>query len=237
MTLLEFFLAAGAVLLGSIIQSVSGVGGGFLMVPLLAMINVAFLPGPMIFATLALSILMAWREREHIAYTHVASLALATVPGAYMGAWLLTRVPADRLGVIFGSMILLAIGIAAFGLKFRLTRFSSIVAGLTAGTMGASSGIGAPAIAVLFQDRAGPNIRATLALIYTLCSLLIVAVLVTAGRFSLADAQLGFLLMPGMLLGYVVSRPLTVRFDSGGARFAVLAVSGIAAVTLIVNSL
>lgn len=237
MTLAEFLLAAAAVLLGSVVQSISGVGGGFLMVPLLAMINVGFLPGPMIFATLALSTLMAWREREHIEYTHVGPIAAATVPGAFLGAWLLTRVPADRLGLIFGGMILLAIGIATLGVRFRLNRWSSLLAGAVAGTMGASSGIGAPAIAVLFQDRAGPRIRATLALIYTLCSLLIVAVLAVVGEFAWSDMQTGLLLMPGMLLGWLLSRPLTVRFDQGAARAAVLAVSGLAAVTLIVNSL
>lgn len=231
-------LAAVAIALGAIVQSVSGVGGGFIMVPLLAMIDVSYLPGPMIFATLSLSILMAWREREHIDQRLVWWISLATVPGAALGAWLLIRVPADRLGLIFGGTILLAIVITSLGLKPVLNRATAVVAGLVAGTMGASSGIGAPPIAVLYQDRSGPDIRATLALIYTLCSLLIVGVLASFGEFNLRSLQTGFLLMPGMLLGYALSRPLTVRLGRGSAaRYGVLAVSAVAAVTLIVDSL
>ena len=42
----DLLLAVLVVVLGSIIQGVSGVGGGFIMVPLLAMINMKYLPGP-----------------------------------------------------------------------------------------------------------------------------------------------------------------------------------------------
>lgn len=234
----DLVLAAVAIALGAIVQSISGVGGGFIMVPLLAMIDVNYLPGPMIFATLSLSTLMAWRERAEIDQRNVWWIALATVPGAGLGAWLLTRVPSDQLGIIFGSMILAAILISTLGLKPALNRATALVAGLVAGTMGASSGIGAPAIAVLYQDKTGPSIRATLALIYTLCSVLIVVMLAAFGQFDLQGLQTGFLLMPGMLMGYLLSRPLAVRFGQGtAARYLVLAVSAVAAVTLIVDSL
>lgn len=231
-------LAAAAIALGAIVQSISGVGGGFIMVPLLAMIDVSYLPGPMIFATLALSTLMAWRERAAIDQRNVWWIVLATLPGAAVGSWLLSRVPADRLGLIFGSMILLAIVISTLGLKPALNRATAMAAGVVAGTMGASSGIGAPAIAVLYQEKTGAGIRATLALIYTLCSLLIVGVLAAFGKFGWQGVQTGFLLMPGMLLGYLLSRPLASRFGHGSAaRYGVLAVSAAAALTLIVDSL
>ena len=75
----DLLLAVLAVVFGSIIQGVSGVGGGFIMVPLLAMIDIAYLPGPLIFGSLSISGLMAWRERDHIDYRATGFILIATL--------------------------------------------------------------------------------------------------------------------------------------------------------------
>ncbi len=125
----DLVMAVLAVALGAIVQSISGVGGGFIMVPLLAMIDTRFLPGPLIFASLALSVLMAWRERRHIDFNGTGWILMAIAPGAVAGAWLVARVPAAQLGVVFGSMILLAVVISALGVHLPLNRRSAAFAG------------------------------------------------------------------------------------------------------------
>lgn len=42
-----------AVILGSVIQAISGVGGGFIIVPLLAWIDLSLVPGPVVFGSIA----------------------------------------------------------------------------------------------------------------------------------------------------------------------------------------
>lgn len=233
----DLALAVLAVALGSIIQGVSGVGGGFIMVPLLAMINMKYLPGPLIFGSLSISGVMAWRERAHIDFRATHFIVMAIVPGAALGAWLVSQVDPDRLGIVFGSMILFAVFISALGVHFPLNRITATVSGFVAGAMGASSGIGAPVIAVLYQRQAGPMVRSTLAYVYTIASVLIVIALAAFGRFSLVDAQSGLLLVPGFMLGYLGSRPLALHFDHGATRYIVLGVSAVAATVLLISSL
>jgi uncharacterized membrane protein YfcA len=224
-------------MLGSIVQGVSGVGGGFIMMPLLALINVAWLPGPFVFATLSISGVMMWRERSHIDIANTWAVLAAMVPGSLAGAWLLTRVPKDDLGILFGSVIMLAVLISLTGFHVRLNRVSGSICGFFASAMGASTGIGGPVLAVLYQRATGPTVRSTLAYLYTLASLIILVALALNGRFGLADASQGLLLVPGFLLGYLCSRPLTNYFDHGWTRYIVLGVSAAAAISLIGSSL
>jgi uncharacterized membrane protein YfcA len=213
------------------VQGVSGVGGGFIMVPLLAMINLSFLPGPLIFGSLSISGVMAWRERSHIDYRNTGFILAAIIPGSIIGAWLLAAIPPDRLGPLFAVLISLC------GIHFPLNRVNSVGSGLLAGAMGASTGIGAPVIAILYQRVSGPMVRSTLAFVYTIASVFIVIALAVFGHFGLAEAGYGLLLVPGFMLGYLCSRPLALHFDHGATRYIVLGVSAVAAASLIVSSL
>ena len=125
---------------------------------------------------------------------------------------------------------------AISGIRFRRTRTSSLIAGAMSGAMGTSSGIGAPLLALLYQQEAGPRIRATLAVLYTGASILILIVLIGFGQFAVADARSGAFLMPGLLVGYWIASRFTLQVDRGGTRIAVLGVSSVAAVALIARS-
>ena len=48
MDLVEFAAATAVVLLGSVVQAATGVGGGFIIVPLLAWIALQLVPAPVI---------------------------------------------------------------------------------------------------------------------------------------------------------------------------------------------
>jgi uncharacterized membrane protein YfcA len=223
--------------MGAIVQGVSGVGGGFIMVPLLALINTAFLPGPLVCGSLSISGVMMWREWAHIDFRCVTVILIAFIPGTILGAWLLANISADQLGVLFGSVILFAVVISLLGVHFPLNRISGAVAGSIAGTMGASTGIGAPILAVLYQRSSGPMVRSTLAFLYTVCSVLIVAALIIFGRFSWDEGGYSLMLVPGFMFGYLLSRPLAVHFDHGATRYIVLGVSAAASISLIAGSL
>ena len=103
--------------------------------------------------------------------------------------------------------------------------------------MGATVGIGAPVIAILYQRASGPMVRSTLAFIYTVASLVIIAALILFGRFGLPEAKAGLLLMPGLMIGLALARPLALYSDHGATRYVVLGMSAAAAATLILTSL
>ncbi len=232
----EFAAATLAVVSGSVVQVVSGVGGGFLIVPLLAWIDVSLVPVPLIFSSLALSALMAVRGRSLVDWQYIPATLTGMLPGAIAGAWMLTVVPADDLGIVFGAVILIGIGITSSGLHVPLTRATALMAGTLSGVMGASSGIGAPLLALVYQHETGPKIRATLAALYSGASVLMLVILFGFGKFRAPEFQSGLALMPGFLLGYWIANRFTAHIDRAGMRIVVLGVSAAAAVMLIVRS-
>ena len=237
MELVEFAAATAVVLLGSVLQAATGVGGGFIIVPLLAWIDLQLVPAPVILASLSLSTLMAMRERHAIDWRHLRATMLGILPGAALGALILATVSPERLGIVFGVVVLLAILITALGPRLTLNSVTAVGAGIIAGAMGASSGIGAAPLALVYQNQPGPQLRATLAAIYTLASLLMLAILFGFGRCGPQELLSGVLLMPGYIGGLLIAKRFTARLDRTGTRGAVLAISAAAALLLIVRSL
>jgi len=234
--LTDLLAASAAVAIGSIVQAASGVGAGFLMVPMIAWIDIELLPGPMICGSLALSGIMAWRERGAIDRDNLPTIFLGILAGSVVGAWVLSRVPGDQLGIVFGTVILLAVALTASGLNVPLNRPSALVSGTISGAMGASSGIGAPMLAILYQRESGATVRATLALLYTGASLMILVTLALFGEFDKKDLANGVALMPGFLFGYWLANRWRRRLAGLGSRGPVLVVSALAALTLIGRS-
>ena len=114
-------LAANALLaLGSVVQAATGLGAGVVVVPLLALISLDFIPGPVIVAALALAWLMAWRGRAEIHYAGMLGLLGGLLMGMILGASILALLPLDRLGILLGTVILLAVLCGGFFVLYRL---------------------------------------------------------------------------------------------------------------------
>jgi hypothetical protein len=103
--------------------------------------------------------------------------------------------------------------------------------------MAAISGIGAPVLALLYQNEPPRVLRATLGMVFTISSTAILACLHFVGRFGAHEAWLGLLITPGYVLGFFVAIPMARRLNSGSSRKAVLVISTLSAVMLIVRSL
>jgi len=235
--LTAFLLTISIVVLGALLQAATGLGAGLIVVPLLAMVNLQLVPGPMIFASLALSTVMAYRGRADIAYANVHLLLAGVVLGTVAAAAMLTRLPPEDLGLVFGGFILAAVAISIRSPSIPQVPAGMLGAGTLSGFMGTSAGIGAPVLALLYQHQSGPTIRATLALLYLFSSVVMLLALHLAGRFGDAEFRSGLLLMPGFLLGYLVSLRIVRHVDKGYARTAVVVISTLSALVLIWRSL
>jgi uncharacterized membrane protein YfcA len=235
--LAEILAANLVVMLGSVVQAASGVGAGFLMAPLIAWIDLGFLPGPMIFGSLALSGIMAWRERGAIDRANLPVIFAGILAGSLPGGWILSSVSGDALGIVFGAVILAAVALTASGLSIPLNRRNALTSGFISGVMGTSTGIGAPILAILYQRQAPALVRATLAYLYTGASLMILVVLAAYGEFGVAEIGRGLSLVPGFLVGYALANSLRHRLARFGARGPVLAVSAVAALALLARGL
>ncbi len=107
---MEHALLPLAGFLVGIVASITGVGGGIFIVPLLTMAY-GFIPqhaigtslGSIIFTAIAATI--AYARQRRIYYRLGLLMACGTVPGAYFGAYLTTVVSSRLLGLLFGAFL------------------------------------------------------------------------------------------------------------------------------------
>jgi uncharacterized protein len=235
-TWLTALLATAFVALGALLQAATGLGAGLIIVPLLALLSVELIPGPTIFASLALSLSMTIRGWDQIHFARTAPIVGGLLAGTIAASVYIARVPLDALGIMFGIFILTAVVISARVRAFALNKKGLFAAGAMSGVMGTSAGIGAPVLALVFQHYSGEKLRATLACLYLISSAMMLICLHFVGRFGAHEALSGVVLVPGFLIGYFVSPRLTAMLDRGYARTAVLVISTAAACLLIWRS-
>jgi hypothetical protein len=92
-------------------------------------------------------------------------------------------------------------------------------------------------MALLYQNEAGPRIRATISAIFIIGGLVTLAGLWWAERFGTVELALGALLMPGVLVGFALSRYTVGRIDRAHTRPAVLLVSALSSLVIILRVL
>lgn len=232
-----FLLATLSILAGSLMQAVTGLGAGLIIVPLLALVSFHLVPAPMIFASIALSSVMAYKGRRTIDKTGLGTITAGLVAGTILAALFIAAIPVARLGIVFGIILLSAVGVTLFLRAIPFRPGLLLISGFVSGIMGTAAGIGAPVLALLYQHHKGPALRATLAFLYLISSLMMLFFLHLAGRFGMAEFILGLYLIPGFLLGYLLSPRLAKRLDKGSIRPLVLFFSTLSALLLIVKSL
>jgi len=94
-----------------IIASMTGVGGGIFIVPILTFLY-GFLPANAIGTSLTTIIFTAiasainYAKQKRIYYRTGIVLVITTAPGAYLGAWLTTVIKPRELGLIFGFFLI-----------------------------------------------------------------------------------------------------------------------------------
>jgi hypothetical protein len=114
-----------------------------------------------------------------------------------------------------------------------LTNGTKLLGGLTSGVMGTAGGVGGPPLALVYQDRSGPEIRATLAVDFVAGTTLSLVALFLTGRVGEEHVLLTLQLLPALILGLVCTRWISPLLDGRWVRPVVLlfaAVSGLAAV-------
>lgn len=237
MTLLDFIAAGCVIALGSTLQASTGLGAGLLVVPLLALINLEFVPGPVMFASLGLSGLMTVMGWNAINRVHLPTVTLGLIVGMLLGAASFSRLERSHLGAVFGLLILVAVLLTAWGVKLQFTTLNSLIAGTVSGFMGMTAAVGAPILALLYQYEKGHTLRATLAFLYLFSSVGMLLLLHVLGRFQWHEFRLGLGLLPGILMGYAVASRVAPHLDRGYSRYAVLVISTVSALALIVKSL
>ena len=214
-----------AVTVGSTVQSTIGFGFAMVAAPVVALIRPAALPSTLLLLALPMTGAMAIRERRDIDLGGYLRIVAGRILGTAGGVWLLVSVPQDSLAALFGGMILVAAVASAVRGAVELRWRPRFTAGIASGVMGTTTSIGGPPLALLYQDRPGPEIRSTLALSFFTGLVASLTGLAIAGRILGWHLLLALELLPALALGVVVGGGAGRRLDAGWLRPAVIAFS------------
>jgi hypothetical protein len=225
------------VISGSALQGALGFGLALLGAPLLAMLDPALVPGPLLAVALLLSLLMAFRDHRSVDFHGVGWALVGRVPGTFLGAAVLAAIPHRETALLVGAMVLFAVFLVGVGTRVARTRPALFGAGVLSGFMSTTSSIGAPPVALLYQDATGDRVRGTLSGFSLVGIVFSLTALAFVGRFGRMEIVSSFLLSPAVLVGFLLSGRVAAVLDRGHTRTAILTASGLAGAAVIVEAL
>lgn len=228
-------LCIGIVTVGAIFQGSVGVGMNLLGAPLLSLIDPDFIPAALLLAVIPLTIGMARRERGHIDRHGVAVAMIGRVPGTIAGASVAAVASTTTLQVIVGGGVLAAVVLSFSGLRFSPTDRNLVVAGLASGFSGTATGVGGPPMVLTYQHSDVGVLRATLAAFFTLGALIGAGALVVTDVLNGREVRLALLLLPGVAIGFAISRYTLARLPNHVARPLVLTACAASAIALLTD--
>lgn len=236
-TLAIIVLANCAVFLGSLVQTTTGMGFAMVAAPLLALISLDLVPGPMLLVNLILSALMLSSDRSNINRRELTILMPMIGIGTVVGGLVLASLSPEHFGLLFGLMIFAAVVASMFVNNIALSATTLTAGGLIAGLMGTTSGIPGPPLAVLYQHEDLQKTRPTLAVVFTFAYIASLAAVTFADKFNLGLALDGLKLLPGLILGYLLAKKYRGLIAPNTGRMLMLSIAAVSSIMLIVNSL
>jgi uncharacterized membrane protein YfcA len=235
---LSSILIAGlAVACGACLQGTIGFGLGLLATPIVALVDPAMVPGPLIMVAGLLTLLVLRRDRDHVDLRGVGWALAGRVPGTVLGALAVAALPERPLLVTLGLLILAAVAMSVAGRVVARSAKTLLLAGAVSGVMATAASIGGPPIALAYQDASGPLLRGTLSAFFLVGSVLSLASLAVFGEFGGQQLVISLLLVPFMLVGNALAPLATRRLDPARTRAVVLTVSTLSAVLLLTREL
>ncbi len=235
----EIVIAIAMAAVGSLVQGSIGFGLAVVSAPILLLMNPAFVPGPTLLAAMLLVILMALRERRDVIVRDVGLATIGRIFGVLPAAYVIRVVPKTVFELLFAALVIFVVMLSAWGGRghLRPTPVNVVIGGILSGFIGTISSVGGPAMALVYQHEKGPRIRGTLGAIFTVGTLVSLAGLWWVDRFGPVELTLGLLLMPGVLIGFALSRYTKGHIDRAHTRPAVLIISAFSAMAVMLRAL
>lgn len=229
-------LAGLVVAAGGLVQGAAGFGLALVAVPLLALIDPAYVPVPGLVLALAHAAATLAREPGHADWRGVGWSTLGGVPGTVAGVAAVVILPPQTFAAVLAGLVLLSCALSVSPVPVRPVPSLLVAAGLVSGVSGTAAAISGPPMALLYQSEAGPRIRATMGAFFAVSTAVSLGALAAAGVVDGAGLWQGVLLVPFLLLGFVASNRVRHLLDRGWTRPAVLVISVASAVLLLARA-
>lgn len=221
----------------SVVQFGLGMGFGLMAAPLLALIDPMLVPAPTLFIGLLTSALGAWREREAIRWSEVGTALVGRFAGVGLALVVLAVIATrDAFSLNFGVLIALAVLMSIAGRRMPFNSRNLVGMATLSGLMATITSVGAPPLAVIYQDRPPAEARPTLAAFFAVGCVISLAALYASGWAASRDFFMALLMLPGVAAGAMVAGRIGSRFDRR-YRPLLLVIAALAAVVLIARGL
>ncbi|MAL99697.1 sulfite exporter TauE/SafE family protein [Hydrocarboniclastica marina] len=237
LTLLQLALANFFLMVGACLQGVIGWGIGTLGAPLLFLISPTLLPAPMLLNSAVLTLLLLLRERRSLSLGPLRHAVGGNIVGTVLAGVTLVFIHATAFEALFGLLILVAVGLSIAGFKPQLKRSTSVLAGGASGYMGTITAVGGPPIALIYQNEKGPLVRANLAGFFAFGSFTALVTLYFSGLLGVYQLKLFLLTVPGVIMGFLLSRFFVRRLPVHILRPLILSIAGLAGVSALIRGL
>ena len=227
-------IAAGLVVaLGALVQGAVGYGMALVAAPLLALVEPALVPVPLILLTSVHAVLLAVRDWRHADWTGIGWAMLGRLPGTGLGVLAVVALSERVFTLLVGLGVLGFVVLSLLSWRPRPRPGSLLLAGLVSGAGGTAASIGGPPLALLYQEAAGPQVRGTIGGYFVLGSVISLTALAAAGQVTGESLSRTAILAPFLLAGFALSGPVRRVIDNGWTRRAVLAVAALSAALLL----
>ena len=230
-------LVALTLVVGATIQRLVGLGLGLVSAPVVTLLDPSLMPELVLVLAALLPLLTLVRSHEEIDWRGLAWVLPARVPGTALGVLFLAVFSHRAMGVAVALMVLLAVLLSLVAVEVPVRPATLAAAGLVSGAAGTATSIGGPPVALLYQHRSPPQIRSTLAVLFTAGAAMSLAGIWSSGHFELRLFLLALLLSPCLALGVWCGGRLQGVVPDHRIRPAVLAVCTASALVLLVRSL
>ena len=201
-------------------------------------INPSYVPGPLLLAGFWLATMMAYRERHSIDMSGMKVALGGRIVGIALASVVVIFLPADRMSILFGVLVLLAAMMSLSDIRIEPTLIGVTGAGVLSGFMSTLSGMGGPPMALLYQNASGARLRSTLSGYYVVGLILSVISLVMVGRFGTQELELFLMMIPGIIIGFLFSSRSIVFLDNNElTKKSIIVVSAISALMVIAKVL
>jgi len=226
-------LAVVALIAAGAVQGSTGFGFNMLAAPILAVIDPVFVPGPMLLIAVSVCVGGMLREAKFIDRRGLAFSLSGRVVSASVAVFALGLLDEATFSLVFGVMVLVAVGLSIAGLRITATPVNLLAAGTISGFMGTLTSIGAPPMAMVYQNAPGPVMRSTLNAFFVFGGVISLVALAIGGHMDWTDVGLASILAPFAFFGFFFSHWGRKLVDGGHLRVVVLVVSTFSALILI----
>lgn len=220
------------------VQGTLGMGFGQLSASGLIWTIPELIPAVVILMALLVGAFGAIRERDGIRPAQLSWAMTGRVIGTLLAVPLLLWVSgsAEDFVLLFATLILAGVVCSLFRLHPPMGRPSLIGGGVASGLMGTITSLGAPPMAIVFQNEPAATARPTLNAFFAIASIPSLGALAYSGHFGLLHVQTAALLFPGFLFGVWVSKYLH-RYSDARFNILVIGFTGLSATALLIRAL